>query len=63
MVIDEGNPSDIYVSNDVGVFRTRNGGKRWERLGGGLPEVQVYDMRLFYPKNGATKGRGIWEQI
>jgi hypothetical protein len=64
LVIDERNPNIMYVSSDVGVFRTIDAGKNWGKIGKGLPEVQVYDMRLFYPKNllrAATHGRGMWQ--
>ena len=38
-------------------------GKNWKPLGEGLPNVQIYDMRLFSPTHllrVATHGRGMW---
>ena len=64
MIIDERDINIIYVANDVGVFCPSDGGKNWKELGVGLPNVQVYDMRLFYPKNLlriVTHGRGMWQ--
>lgn len=62
-------PSDaaaqtIYAGTDLGVYRTIDGGKTWQRFGAGLPLVRVTD--LFVPPNGslvriATYGRGAWE--
>jgi photosystem II stability/assembly factor-like uncharacterized protein len=61
-VVGDNNPNIIYVGMDVGVFRTIDGGKNWTRLGKGLPNVQIYDMRL--SSNGlltvVTLGRGMW---
>ena len=64
LVIDENNPNVMYVGMDVGVFRTVDGGKNWKPLGEGLPNVQIYDMRLFSPTHllrVATHGRGMWQ--
>jgi hypothetical protein len=62
-------PSDstnqtLLVGNDLGVYRTTNGGQTWERFGSGLPMVRV--TGLFVSSDGAlirasTFGRGIWQ--
>lgn len=54
----------LYVGTDLGVYRTTNGGRTWERFGAGLPLVRVTD--LYLPPNAsllriATYGRGAWE--
>ncbi len=60
----------IYVGTDLGVFRTMDGGKSWERFGKGLPNCAVLDIRLLYYKDErnymrllrlVTHGRGMWE--
>ena len=64
IVTDDNDPNIIYVGMDVGVFRSTDGGKHWIRLGKGLPNVQIYDMRLYTPTGllrVATHGRGIWQ--
>ena len=64
LVIDENKPDTMYVGMDVGVFQTTNGGNDWIKLGAGLPNVQIYDMRLFSASRllrAATHGRGIWQ--
>ena len=64
LVIVENKPETMYIGMDVGVFQTTNGGNDWIKLGAGLPNVQIYDMRLFSPSSllrAATHGRGIWQ--
>jgi hypothetical protein len=41
---DPTNPSTIYVGNDVGVYRTTDGGRTWRRYGQALPRVRVRDL-------------------
>src|SRR5215831_2593484 len=65
VVIDENNASTIYVGTDLGVFRTVDSGKNWIWFSEGLPNCQVYDMRLNDSKGllrAATHGRGMWER-
>ena len=53
----------------MGVFGTTDGGKNWIRFSEGLPNCQVYDMRLKFKSKynqvlrATTHGRGIWERI
>ncbi len=53
----------LYVGTDVGVYVTKDGGKKWEVLGGNLPTVYVQDL-VIHPKENviviATHGRGMW---
>ncbi|HYN37314.1 MAG TPA: hypothetical protein VEV82_10110, partial [Actinomycetota bacterium] len=53
----------VYVATDVGVFVSKNGGRRWLQVGRGLPLAPVTDM-LFHKKTGklfvATFGRGMF---
>lgn len=66
VVVDSTKPdtSTIYVGADIGVYRTVDGGKTWITFNDGLPNCQVYDMRL--SKTGllriVTHGRGMWQR-
>jgi photosystem II stability/assembly factor-like uncharacterized protein len=64
LAIDENKATTMYVGTDVGVFRTVNGGKKWIWFSEGLPNCQVYDLRLNKSKGllRATHGRGMWER-
>ena len=46
LAIDDHNETTMYIGYDVGVFGTTDGGKNWIRFSEGLPNCQVYDMRL-----------------
>ncbi len=51
----------LFVGTETGVFASLNDGANWTRMGGGLPVVPVYDLKL---KHGdliaATHGRSFW---
>lgn len=54
----------IYAGTNLGAYVTRDGGATWQRLGHGLPLVEVTDM--YIAKNSSlmrisTFGRGVWE--
>jgi photosystem II stability/assembly factor-like uncharacterized protein len=56
-------PAEIYVCNDIGVFRTEDHGATWTNATANLPDVMVVD--LAYRTTGkqlfaATYGRSIW---
>jgi photosystem II stability/assembly factor-like uncharacterized protein len=59
-------PSDanvLYLGNDFGAFVSRNGGKDWQVLGGGLPTQQVSDIAYQSRDNIiviSTYGRGMY---
>ena len=49
---------------DFGVFFLKNGKKNWARLGAGLPNAPVFDLKLTGDGNvlyAATFGRGIYQ--
>ncbi len=53
----------LYAGTDHGVYVSRDGGKRWDVLGGGLPSVQVSDLQVHGRDNIiviSTYGRGMW---
>jgi len=51
----------LYVGTETGIFVSLDDGAHWMRMGGGLPVVPVYDMKL---KDSdlvaATHGRSFW---
>jgi photosystem II stability/assembly factor-like uncharacterized protein len=56
--------SIVYAGTDVGLYRSPNQGRTWERFGDGLPLVAVRD--IYIAPDGSfmrvgTHGRGIWE--
>ncbi|MFC2132324.1 WD40/YVTN/BNR-like repeat-containing protein [Bacteroidota bacterium] len=52
----------LYVGTDIGVYVSKNGGKKWEILGD-LPSTFVHDLQV-HPRDNiiviATHGRGMW---
>lgn len=63
IVEDPFNNNILYVGTDVGVYVTKDGGKKWDILGGNLPTVYVQDL-VIHPRDNiiviATHGRGMW---
>ncbi len=57
------NKSILYVGTDVGVYITKDGGKKWSVLGANLPSVYAHDL-IIHPRDNiivvATHGRGMW---
>jgi photosystem II stability/assembly factor-like uncharacterized protein len=54
----------LYVTTDFGVFFLKNGKKSWGRLGTGLPNAPVFDLKLTGDGKtiyAATFGRGIYQ--
>ncbi len=65
LLVDSDDPNTVYIGTDVGVYRTMNFGNTWDLYSDGLPNVQVYDLRLSPSKRllrAATHGRGLWER-
>jgi len=53
----------LYAADDFGVFYLRNGNKNWARLGTGLPNTPVMDIKLTGDGQSiyaATFGRSVW---
>jgi photosystem II stability/assembly factor-like uncharacterized protein len=70
IVIEPNHPKTMYIGTDIGVFRTKDEGKSWDKFGKRLPNCSVLDMRLLLYKNeqtpfrllrAVTHGRGLWE--
>lgn len=55
---------ELYAGTDFGVYRSLDGGGKWERYGQGLPLVSTRDIYLAPDRSFirvATFGRGVWE--
>jgi hypothetical protein len=64
VAVDPGNPSILYVGNDVGVFASTDGGSTWAEYGN-LPNSAVFALDTFNNSTThllrvATHGRGVW---
>jgi photosystem II stability/assembly factor-like uncharacterized protein len=60
---DHVDPDLLFVGTEFGVFFTRDGGRRWIQLKGGLPTIQVRDMAVQRRENDlvlGTFGRGYY---
>ncbi|MBE0676178.1 MAG: hypothetical protein IH591_16090 [Bacteroidales bacterium] len=57
------NGNILYAGTDIGVYVTKNGGKKWDVLGSNLPTVYVHDL-IIHPRDNilviATHGRGMY---
>jgi ligand-binding sensor domain-containing protein len=56
-------PNVLFVGTDHGVYYSRDGGKRWNVMGGNLPSAQVSDLQVHGRDNIvviSTYGRGMW---
>ncbi len=54
----------LYVGTLIGVYVTRDSGATWERLGSGLPMIEVTDLYVAQNQEFvriSTYGRGMWE--
>ncbi|MAD98672.1 MAG: hypothetical protein CMB99_15220 [Flavobacteriaceae bacterium] len=65
VMLKQGQSSEyLFVATELGVYFTKNGGTNWEKLGNGLPMVDVRDIEIHYTNDklvAATFGRGLWE--
>ncbi len=41
--------SQIHVANDIGVYLSSNGGRRWLAFGKGLPVTPMMELRVHEP--------------
>jgi photosystem II stability/assembly factor-like uncharacterized protein len=63
VVEDAANPRLLFVGTDAGVFATIDGGGRWVRLKGNMPNVPVHDLVIHSRERdliAGTFGRAIW---
>jgi len=53
----------LYAATDPGVFYDKNGKQNWARVGRGLPETPVLDVKITGDDTtlyAATFGRSVW---
>jgi photosystem II stability/assembly factor-like uncharacterized protein len=70
LVIDQNNPDVVYVANDIGVFRTQDGGVSWHDFNDGflnldVPRIIVTELALRRSTNtlyAGTMGRGAYRR-
>ena len=63
-VVDPLNTSHLFASTDQGVYASLDGGTTWALFGTGLPDVEVFDLKLQSPSRilrAATHGLGVFE--
>lgn len=63
--VDPGNPTDIYVGTDLGVYRTVNGGTSWEPWFDGMPYAMILDVSISIKDRrlrAATFGNGVYQR-
>ena len=60
---DPKDPNTLYVGTEFGAFISKDGGQKWDVLGGHLPSAQVSDMQIQKRDDVlviSTYGRGMW---
>jgi photosystem II stability/assembly factor-like uncharacterized protein len=63
-VVDPLNTQNLFASTDQGVYASTDGGNTWALYGTGLPDVEVFDLKLQSPGRvlrAATHGLGVFE--
>jgi hypothetical protein len=63
-VVDPLNTQNLFASTDQGVYASTDGGNTWALYGTGLPDVEVFDLKLQSPARilrAATHGLGVFE--
>jgi photosystem II stability/assembly factor-like uncharacterized protein len=57
------NPELLFAGTERGLFASLDGGRRWQRLGRGLPAVPIFDLAIHPQEHElvvATHGRGLF---
>lgn len=60
---DHVNPGLLFVGNEFGLYFSIDGGQKWIQLRGGLPTIQIRDLKIQKRENDlvvGTFGRGIY---
>jgi photosystem II stability/assembly factor-like uncharacterized protein len=63
LVQDHVNPSLLFIGTEFGVFFSVEGGRKWVKLSGGVPNIPFRDLAIQQRENdlvGATFGRGFY---
>ncbi len=64
LVVDPQFPDTLFVSGDLGIFKTVDGGVHWQAFDNELPNVPVFDLDInatTLKMRAATFGRSMWE--
>ena len=64
LVCDPATPGTVFVSADIGIWRSTNSGQNWATFSPGLPDAAVLDLALHNPRRllrASTYGRGVYE--
>ncbi|HEV7241418.1 MAG TPA: hypothetical protein VGQ36_19455 [Thermoanaerobaculia bacterium] len=64
ITVDPMNKNHVYAGADIGVWRSTDGGKKWEPLPNALPDAPVFDLQIHPSRRllrAATHGRGLYE--
>lgn len=64
IIYQDGTDDGLYVGMDVGVYYIDNSMSQWELYSTGLPNVEVFDLKIKYNTGelyAATYGRGAWK--
>jgi photosystem II stability/assembly factor-like uncharacterized protein len=65
IVVDPENPEVIYIGNDIGVYRSMDGGENWESFNTGVVDAAMVMHLSISPSNRklriATHGSGVWQ--
>lgn len=64
IVVDEKDPTRLYVGADIGVWLSEDSGGSWEPLSNGLPDAPVFDLQIHPTRRllrASTHGRGLYE--
>lgn len=65
IIIDEANPTHVYIGCDVGVFRSIDEGATWALWDQNLPHSSVSDLQIHQASRiirATTRGRSTWER-
>ena len=63
IIDDPVDPNLLFAGTEFGLYVTRDGGQRWQRLRGGLPTIAVFDLAIHKRDNDlvvGTFGRGFY---
>jgi hypothetical protein len=64
MIEDPENENVLYCGTDMGVYMSKDGGKKWIPLNGNIPAAVAVDDMFIHPRDKklviATYGRGVY---
>ncbi len=63
LVQDHVDPNLLFIGTEYGIYFTKNGGDKWIKLSGGVPNIAFRDLAIQKRENdlvGASFGRSFW---